>query len=143
MKGISGLVAVLAIALCLSACIAAPPKRLDWRTNASPTSAPAVLLCWPSLQILSIDGDKKGLAVGDGLWFQNCEIQIDPGAHSLVVRHYSRGGGRIAITSSTGEIPIQFVADPGGRYQLVGKKVKVNGAWVPNAYEVHVRPESK
>jgi hypothetical protein len=114
MKGMLGRLAVFGIATCLSACVTAPPKHMDWRENPASSSNPAVLRCWPSLQILSIDGNKKDLAVADGLWFQRCEIQIDPGAHLLVVRHYSRGGGRIAITSSTDEFPVQFVAEPGG-----------------------------
>ena len=143
MKGMLGRLAVIGTAACLSACVAAPPTHMDWRENPASSSNPAVLRCWPSLQILSIDGNKKDLAVADGLWFQRCEIQIDPGAHSLVVRHYSRGGGRIAITSSTDEFPVQFVAEPGGFYQLVGKKEKVNGAWIDNAYTAYVRQESK
>jgi hypothetical protein len=133
----------LAAITCLTGCIAMPSKQLDWQESPASASPAAVLRCWPSLQIISIDGRKKDLPVGDGLWFQKCDIQIDPGPHTLIVRHYSAGGGQIAITTSTGEMQVAFDAEPGGIYQLVGQAVRTNGAWLSNEYRVHVRKESK
>ena len=49
----------------LSGCIAMAPKELDWRDSAqSQSSEHALLRCWPSLQIISIDGEKKCHLVG-------------------------------------------------------------------------------
>jgi hypothetical protein len=143
MLGLLYRLALLGTVVSLSACIAMPSKQLDWRTDVTSSANPAVLRCWPSLQIVAIDEVKKSLAVGDGLWFQQCDIKIDPGAHSLTVRHYSSGGGPVAITTSTGEMEVRFVAEPGGIYQLTGKSVKTNGAWIANGYEVSVERSEK
>lgn len=128
----------------LSGCIAMAPKELDWRDSAqSQSSEHAVLRCWPSLQIVSIDGEKKDLAVGDGLWFQKCNIKIAAGPHTLSVRHYSSGGGPVAITTETGEMEVSFTAEAGGIYQLTGVPYKAGGSWVANAYRVGVRREQE
>jgi hypothetical protein len=121
------------ILLTLSACTLAPVSR-NWSSATS--EKPAVLMGDTAISIISMDGDKKRHCYGQipGLFatFQTCDITLDSGHHSLVVRF-------LVGNQSTDDIPLAFDAVSGHMYQVKWEHVHVNwhqGAVRPSVVDV-------
>lgn len=118
------LLASLLIPALVAGCIAVGAKQVDWSDGsmvaAAAASGVATLRCWPSVNILSFDGDTdKHLAVAGGLYFRKCDIAVAPGPHALVVQYaYSFSNGHSMFTFQSPKEAVTFVAEPGRIYEL-------------------------
>jgi len=106
------LLIVVLLAPVLSGCIAMEPKELNWTSRPEMSAKKAVLKCAHNLSIHSLDGNtERSFDPWGGLYFQACNIAIDPGPHALFVKY--QGGNY-----SSDRILVDFNAKPGRQYQL-------------------------